>query len=115
MSDVVVYAVDPESLRTHQMAAWVIWACVAVFCALAVARSGWRSWWAVIGSLVVLPTIVMIAFGGAPPDSDDWLGPFFGDVMAPLVLLALPAAAAGSLVGAVVRWRRAPSGSHMPR
>jgi hypothetical protein len=104
MYETTVFAIDPAGVTNARFVALAMLGVVSVVCLGLVARLGWHSWWAVIAAAIGLPTIVVAALGGAMPDHKWPLPQYILDIVIPLALLGLPAAAIGSAVGAMLRW-----------
>jgi hypothetical protein len=103
MYKVDVNAVDPASVAHGHWVGLAAVGVTALVCALLVMRLGWRSWWAVIAAAVVVPTIAVLAAGGAHPGESWPLTEFIVDVVTPLVVLGFAAAVIGSAAGALLR------------
>jgi hypothetical protein len=98
-----VYTIDPASLAHHRLVALARFALVALVCLALVAMFGWRSWWALIVAAIGLPTIIVMALGGAFPGPPILpVSQFILDIVIPLALLGLPAATLASVLGAML-------------
>ena len=104
MYRVDVYSVDPASVAHGHWVGLSALGLTALICALLVLRLGPRSWWAVIVAAIAVPTITALAVGGALPGPNWPLINFMFDVVMPLTVVGLAAAAVGSAVGALLRW-----------
>jgi hypothetical protein len=80
-----VYALDPASAALHHFVAITLFATVALVCPALVAIFGRRSWWALPGATIGLPTVIVAVVGGALPGSAWPLTQFILDVMIPLL------------------------------
>jgi hypothetical protein len=102
-----VYWIDPASVAHHHFVAVALFTLVALVCLLLVAMFGRRSWWALVAAAIGLPSVIVLALGGAPgsPIPPTHIPPtqFVLGVVIPLAALGLPAATLGSALGAMLR------------
>jgi hypothetical protein len=98
-----VYWIDPASVAHHHFVAVALFTLVALVCLSLVAMFGRRSWWTLIAATIGLPTVIVLALGGAPGPPIP-LTQFILDVVIPLAGLGLPAAILGSVLGAMLHW-----------
>ncbi len=104
MDQVDVYQVDPASVAHGHLIGLVLIGVTAMLAALLAIRFGWRSWWAILLSGIAVPTITTLAAGGALPGANWPLIDYISDVVMPLAVIGLSAAAVGSVIGAAIRW-----------
>jgi hypothetical protein len=83
-----------------------IFLATALATALPIMGKGRSGGWLVAVAALLVPTIVIVAFGGGLP-GDHWpLLEFVADVTLPLALLGIPVSQVGIDIGVLVRRRR---------
>jgi hypothetical protein len=97
------YWIDPTSIAHHHFVAITLFTLVALVCLSLVAIFGRRCWWALVATAIGLPSVIVLALGGAPGPPIP-ITQFILGVVIPLAALGLPAAILGSVLGAMLRW-----------
>ena len=98
-----VYLVDPGSVTLHLVAAWCILIAMTVIGGLLAFCLGWRSWPAILLSVLLVPTGLSLCFGGRVEFSMQFLTEVLLTVS---LFMGLPASALGAAVGGGLRWWR---------
>jgi hypothetical protein len=99
-----VYLLDRATAAYHQRAMLAVIAATFVACASLAYSLGRRGWWLTLIAILIVPTVVALAFGAR---LDGPTSPLAEMVLPLALVLGLPSGTAGVLTGAAGRfWRR---------
>jgi hypothetical protein len=96
-----VYLVDPGAAALHLVAAWCMLIASTMIGGILAFCLGWRSWPVILLSVLLVPSVLILCFGGGVEFSMQ----FLTEGLLPVSLfMGAPAAAVGAAVGGGLRW-----------
>lgn len=96
-----VYLVDPGAAALHLVAAWCMLIASTMIGGILAFCLGWRSWPVILLSVLLVPAVLILCFGGGVEFSMQ----FLTEGLLPVSLfMGVPAATVGAAVGGGLRW-----------